>query len=363
MKNEKKKGKVNLYLLVFGVLAALVIAAALSTTIFNKSSTQTNTAGANLTNHGPAPNIAGISAWINSPPLNLSSLRGKVVLVDFWTYSCINCIRSIPHLNAWESEYGQNGLVIIGVSTPEFQFEHNYSNVAAAVKKFNITYPVALDNNYATWDAYANQYWPADYLVDANGDLRYVSYGEGGYNQTENAIRSLLMQAGYSVPAEATNVPLGVNFSGIGSPEIYLGYAKARQALGGNEQYYPNQTVTYSPANISQANVAYLYGNWYNAPDSMIAVNNSLIYLVYKARNVNIVASGNGNQSTIQVLLDGKNLNMSSLGADDVSENGIATATIGASRLYNIVSTPSYGVHLLEINASRGFRIYTFTFG
>ena len=124
------------------------------------------------------------------PPLNITQLKGKVVLIDFWTYSCINCIRSIPHLNAWQREYGGNGLVIIGVSTPEFQFEHNYSNVYAAVKKFNITYAVALDNNYSTWDAYGNEYWPAEYLIDKNGDIRYASFGEGDYNTTENVIRA-----------------------------------------------------------------------------------------------------------------------------------------------------------------------------
>jgi thiol-disulfide isomerase/thioredoxin len=364
--NEKKSKKISPYLIVFGILVVIIIAAALSTTLFNTASQQSPSGTANLSNYGPAPNIVGISGWINSQPLNISQLKGKVVLVDFWTYSCINCIRSIPHLNAWQSEYGgSNGLVIIGVSTPEFQFEHNYSNVYAAVKKFNITYPVALDNNYGTWDAYHNEYWPADYLVDANGTIRYEAFGEGDYNQTENAIRILLAQAGYKVPTASTSVPLGVNFSGIGSPEIYFGYATARQPLGGGESFAPNQTKTYLPQNITQQNAAYLFGSWYNAPDGMISVNNSRIYLVYYAKNVNIVASGvNGTNSTITLKVNGMNLNQSYLGADDMISNGIATATIGPSRLYNIVSAPSYsGWHELEIDASPGFKIYTFTFG
>lgn len=363
--HHQRKG-VNVYLLVFGILLAIIAIAAVSTAFFNKSAVQTPVSGMNFTLNYTAPNFAGIAAWINSPTLNINSLRGNVVLVDFWTYSCINCIRTIPQLNAWQKEYGSNGLIIVGVSTPEFQFERNYTNVRNAVKKFNITYPVALDNNYSTWDAYHNEYWPADYLIDANGNIRYVSFGEGDYNQTEAAIRSLLALSGHSVPSTTTNVPVTVNFSGIGTPEIYLGYSSAiyrHEPLGGGEQFEPNQTVSYYPLNVSQDNVPYLYGGWYNAPDSMIAYNGSRIYLIYKAKNVNIVASGNGNESVISVYLDGKNLNASSLGADDVLVNGTATATIGASRLYNIVSTPTYGVHVLQINASKGFRIFTFTFG
>jgi thiol-disulfide isomerase/thioredoxin len=360
MKTQKRT--TSIYLIVFGLIVAIIAVAALSTVLFNMPTAPKNLSAANLSSYGAAPPIVGISAWINSPPLNISKLRGKVVLVDFWTYSCINCIRSIPHLNAWESEYGSNGLVIIGVHTPEFQFEHNLTNVEAAVKKFNITYPVALDNNYSTWDAYGNEYWPADYLIDANGIVRYVSFGEGDYNVTENAIRALLVQAGYSVPSSMTNVPLGVNFSGIESPEIYLGYAKARQALGGGEQFYPNQTADYPVTNITESNYVYLLGQWYNAPDSMVAVNRSKLYLVYRAKNVNIVASGTN--SIISVEVDGKNLNQSYLGADDMIINGSAIAEIGPSRLYNIVSGPGYnGWHELEIDASPGFRIYTFTFG
>lgn len=361
MKKENVKGP-NIYLIVFGVLIVIIALAALSTVIFNKSAHQSLGVTSNLSNYGPAPQITGIAAWINSPPLTISQLKGKVVLVDFWTYSCINCIRSIPHLNAWENEYAGNGFVIVGVHTPEFQFEHNYTNVLAAVKKFNITYPVALDNNYGTWDAYGNEYWPADYLIDSNGNIRYVSYGEGDYNQTEAAIRALLVQAGYSIPTVTTNVLLGVNFSEIGSPEIYLGYAKAREALGGGEQFGQNQVVDYLPINVTEANSAYLFGSWYEAADNLTAVNNSKIFLIYKARNVNIVASSNGNVP-ITIKLDWKNLNQSSLGSDDVLINGTAIATVNASRLYNIVSTPTYGVHVLEIDASKGFTIYTFTFG
>lgn len=204
--------KTSIYLLVFGAVAVLVLLAALSSLAAPQSSPKTNISLANLPNYGPAPNIQGIAAWINSPPLNMTQLRGNVVLVDFWTYSCINCIRSIPHVEAWEKEYGNDGLVIIGVSTPEFQFEHNYTNVLNAVKQFGITYPVALDNNYSTWEAFNNHYWPADYVIDKNGNIRDEQFGEGNYNQTEAIIRELLVNAGYTIPNQLTNSSLGINF-------------------------------------------------------------------------------------------------------------------------------------------------------
>ncbi|MFI5412812.1 MAG: redoxin domain-containing protein [Candidatus Micrarchaeales archaeon] len=355
------KIKMNVYIAVFGVIAIIIIAAALSTLFFNQSTSIKNVSVANLKNYGPAPNVQGITAWINSQPLNISQLKGKVVIVDFWTYSCINCIRSIPHLNAWYNEYGNDGLVIIGVSTPEFQFEHNLTNVQNAVKQFGIKYPVALDNNYGTWDAYGNEYWPADYVIDKNGNVRYYSFGEGDYNQTEYVIRELLANANYTIPANTTNVPLGVNFSGISTPELYLGYARERAPIGNAEGFVPNQTVDYNTTAISTNNTAYFSGSWYNSPDSMIAVNNSKLFLIYKANKVNIVASGTGN--TITIKIDGNALSQSDLGSDTQLINGKAVAVVNASRLYNIVAAPTYGWHELEIDAQPGFKIYTFTFG
>src|SRR5258708_2148634 len=148
--------------------------------------------GGALPDLGPAPELTGITAWINSTPLTLASLRGKVVLVDFWTYTCINCIRTLPYVTTWYNTYKDQGFVVIGVHTPEFEFEKKYSNVVDAVNRFKILYPVAQDNNYATWNAYQNQYWPAHYLLDKQGHIRQVHFGEGNYTETENAIRSLL---------------------------------------------------------------------------------------------------------------------------------------------------------------------------
>jgi len=356
--NTRKKS-LNIYTIVFGIIAVVVILAAISTFAFNQNLSQ-NVTLSNLSNYGPAPNIQGISHWINSPALNISSLRGKVVLVDFWTYSCINCIRTIPYLNAWESKYGGSGLVIIGVHTPEFEFEKNYSNVLSAVNRFNITYPVAMDSNYSTWSAYGNRYWPADYLIDKNGNVRAATFGEGDYAQTEQAIQLLLRDAGYNPQSGLVNVTSSVNFSMINTPEIYLGAGEGRNPLGNKEGFSEGQDVNYSSPNITKSNVPYLSGEWFNAPDSMLSVNNSKIFLIYSAKKVNIVASGN---ATISLRLDGKSLNESYLGTDDSLANSTATAAIGPSRLYNIVSAPSYGPHELEIDASPNFRIYTFTFG
>ena len=206
---EAKKMKMNVYIIVFGLIAVIVVLAAISSFLIQPAPAS-NVSLANLQNYGPAANIQGISAWINSPPLNMSQLKGKVVIVDFWTYSCINCIRTIPFLNALEKEYGKYGLVIIGVSTPEFQFEHNLTNVENAVKMFNITYPVALDNNYSTWEAYNNHYWPADYFVDKNGNIRYESFGEspGAFNQTQQVVRELLKNANYDSVAPSVQKTL-----------------------------------------------------------------------------------------------------------------------------------------------------------
>lgn len=358
--------KMNLYALVFGLIVLVVILAWLSSFLFTQAAAPVTNVS-NLQNYGPAPGIQGISGWINSPPLNMSQLKGKVVLVDFWTYSCINCIRTIPHLNAWYNEYGgSNGLVIIGVSTPEFAFEHNYTNVLSAVKQFGIKYPVALDNNYSTWEAYNNHYWPADYIIDKNGNIRAEQFGEGDYNQTEAIIRELLVNAGYSVPSQTTNASLGVNFSEIGSPEMYFGYLNAAghgSYFASQDGFQPNRTVLYRFQNITQPNTIYLSGAWFNAPDSMIAVNGSMIFLVYKADKVNLVASGNGHNTSIVVKLDGQNLNQSSLGSDAHLVNGVAVVNISGARLYNLVSTPSYGIHLIEIDANPNVRAYTFTFG
>jgi thiol-disulfide isomerase/thioredoxin len=213
--------RVDSYILVFGVVGALVLAAGLSVLVSPQDSLPTSLPADLSTRSasgppdlGKAPNFQGIVGWINSPPLDLSQLRGKVVLVHFWTYSCINCIHTIPYINGWYSKYRNDGLVVVGVHTPEFQFEKNYTNVAAAVKSDGIEYPIALDSNSATWNAYKNQYWPADYVIDKSGNIRGVHFGEGDYNATETLIQALLKEAGYTIPQEdALNGAIGTGAS------------------------------------------------------------------------------------------------------------------------------------------------------
>ena len=175
----------------------------------------------NSLNLSKAPKIMGIEGWINSEPLDLETLRGKVVLIDFWTYSCINCIRTLPHIKEWYKKYKDNGLVIIGVHTPEFEFEKKLSNVQSAVKDFGITYPVALDNNYSTWQNYDNHYWPAHYLINQDGAISYTHFGEGNYLETENEIRKLLKLPLLNQLTEEKS------FHGRITPETYLGSARA----------------------------------------------------------------------------------------------------------------------------------------
>jgi thiol-disulfide isomerase/thioredoxin len=365
--------KRNAYVIVFGIVAIVVAAAAVSTLFSSPSPTQAVGNPSALPNYGQAPDFQGIQAWINSPALHISQLHGRVVLVDFWTYSCINCIRTIPYLNAWYSEYGNNGLVIVGVHTPEFTFEKNYSNVLTAVSNLGIKYPVALDSNYGTWNAFGNQYWPADYVIDANGTIRYKQLGEGDYNGTEAVIRELLQNAHYGVPSEtaySTVAGTSVDFSQIGTPELYVGYATARQPIGNAQGFSPGQVVDYTiqgtpigtPEEALQRNYVYFTGDWYNANDSMIAAgSNAKVYLLYDAKVVNIVAQGNN--SLITVSLDGNAPPQAFLGKDLTLTGGSASAYVGMARLYNIINGPSYGEHEVVITASPGFRLYTFTFG
>jgi thiol-disulfide isomerase/thioredoxin len=355
--------RINAYVAVFGIIGIVVVAAAISSLI---SSPAPTTAGASdLPELGRAPDFTGVTGWVNSAPLDLSQLRGKVVLIDFWTYSCINCIREIPYLKAWYAKYGEDGLVVVGVHTPEFQFERDYSNVLAAVKSLGINYPVVLDNNYTVWNVYGNEYWPTVYVIDQNGIIRHTQIGEGGYNATETAIRELLQSAGYNVGAGTISGSVNataVNFSKIGTPEIYLGYNTIKAPIGNPQGFSPEHVVDYTINGPLQNNTVYFSGRWYNANDSMIAAgNDSEVFLIYDARSVNVVAQGNS--SLIDVLLDGKNVPSVYLGSDMVLKGDNASASISMARLYNLLNAPSYGWHEIEITTSPGFRLYTFTFG
>jgi thiol-disulfide isomerase/thioredoxin len=324
-----------------------------------------------------APEFEKITEFINTKPISLADLKGKVVLVDFWTYSCINCIRTIPYLVEWNEKYADKGLVIVGVHAPEFEFEKNTDNVKEAVEKFGIKYPVVQDNDKGTWNAYENRYWPRKYLVDNEGYIRYDHIGEGGYAETEKAIQSLLQERNAQLGLPSSNNSIAtettattttpknvqsVDPSKINSPELYFGYQFARAPLGNPEGFKPDQTVYYSLAKVDSdviPNVIYLDGKWKNNADNMeLQSETGRIALVYSAKSVNMVAGGNGE---VTVSEDGSTLVSKYRGAD-LSEEG--KFALDGQRLYNLSMHDDYGAHSIVINIKgKGFQAYTFTFG
>lgn len=326
-----------------------------------------------------APEFDKITGYINTEPINLSDLKGKVVLVDFWTYSCINCIRTIPYLVDWNEKYADKGLVIVGIHAPEFEFEKNIENVKAAVERFGIKYPVIQDNDKGTWNAYQNQYWPRKYIVDNEGYIRYDHIGEGGYSETEKVIQSLLQERSTQLGLDDSSLPnsnnntviettttpenvQSVDFSKINSPELYFGYQFARAALGNAEGFRPDQTVNYSLAKIDsdiKPNVIYLDGTWKNNADNMeLQSETGRIALVYSAKSINMVAGGTGEVSISE---DGSTLQGKHRG-EDLSEEG--KFAIDSQRLYNLSMHDDYGAHSIVIDVKgKGFQAHTLTFG
>jgi thiol-disulfide isomerase/thioredoxin len=260
------------------------------------------------------------------------------VLIDFWTYSCINCLRTLPHLEAWDAAYRSKGLVIIGVHTPEFAFEHVTSNVRAAVKRLGIRYAVMQDNRYKTWDDFANEYWPAEYLIDKQGRIRYMDVGEGHYGKTEAAIRELLDDSGSHARAVADSTPTDVM-----TPESYLGYARLQNYVGKNP--VPDKFAQYTfPATIPQNTLAY-DGRWRIGSQAITAGSGARLRLRFQASDVYIVMGGRG---TVQASIDGK---------------PTSTIRVDAERLYTVRASMHPLLGLLELRFSPGVRAYSFTFG
>ncbi len=296
---------------------------------------------------GSAPAFHAITAWLNTPgdrPLTIAGLKGRVVLVDFWTYSCINCQRSLPHVEAWNRAYGVDGLTVVGVSTPEFAFEHVPSNVAAAARQLGVVYPIAIDDNYGTWNAYENEYWPAEYLIDATGHIRHVDFGEGNYGQTETLIRQLLVAAHPTVVLpRRTDVP-DLTPTDQTTPESYLGYQRLENL--DDQTVQDDQLATYqAPSTVPQDQLAY-GGQWDIGSQSSTAGKGAQLLLNFQASDVYLVLGGQG---TIRV-----------------SVNGIPTRTVrvaGVPRLYQLVGPGSYQQGLLSLSVSPGVQAYDFTFG
>jgi cytochrome c biogenesis protein CcdA/thiol-disulfide isomerase/thioredoxin len=309
---------------------------------------------------GEAPEFTDTQRWFNTPdgrPLKLAALRGRVVLVDFWTYTCINCLRTLPYLKAWDAAYRAEGLTIVGVHTPEFAFEHDAGNVQSAIRRFGLRYPVAQDNDMGTWNAYGNQYWPADYLIDAKGHVRYATAGEGDYSQTETAIRALLAEAGGNVGgvSHPRNV---VTPSEVATPETYLGTARAQGwrsgPLSGVHDYGAS-----APAKLALNEFAFS-GAWNIAAQPATAVSSAGVELEFEAKSVYLVLSSAGETPRkVRVLLDGKPISASSAGTD--VHDGAVTVT--AQRLYSLVSLSGDQRHRLGLRFAPGVSGYAFTFG
>ena len=303
-----------------------------------------------LVNCGPAPAIAGISQWFNTPgsqPLTIAGLRGKVVLIDFWTYSCINCQRTLPHVEAWNKAYSAAGLQIIGVHTPEFSFEKVPGNVAAGMKQVGVEDPVAMDNSAATWTNYHKSDWPAEYLIDATGTVRHVKFGEGDYDGTESLIRQLLTQAN---PQTVLPQPTGANVpavfgGGPTTPETYLGSGRS-DSFAGNEPLAAGTATHQFPTRLPADGYA-LSGRWQGGTQNITADGaDSAIEINYQATNIFAVLGGAGTAT--------------------VSENGRVVSTFATDdqpRLYTLHQNAANVRATLTVRVSRGVQAYTFTFG
>ncbi|MBI2647158.1 redoxin domain-containing protein [Candidatus Woesearchaeota archaeon] len=319
-----------------------------------------------------APDFIGIERWINSEPLKIEQLRGKVVLIAFWTYTCINCIRTLPYLKEKNKKYRDNGLIIVGVHTPEFEFEKKYDNVLKAVNDYQLKYAVAQDNNYATWSVYQNRYWPHKYLIDIDGYIRYDHIGEGAYDETEKMIQLLLtermerlnqkngVEVNMSKPLEA----IDVDFLKVRTPEIYFGYQFSRGNFGNPEGIKQEQVIDYKlPSSITPNNV-YLEGKWKNNADNMELVSDEgSILLIFQAKVVNIVA-GSENSSEVFVYLGNEFANEKNKGTDVIITENKSVSNIKEFKLYNLANAENYDTHAIQIDiVGKGFKVYTFTFG
>lgn len=314
-----------------------------------------------------APDLVGIAYYLNTTPEELEKeIEGKVVLYDIWTYSCINCVRTLPYITAWDEKYSDQGLLIVGVHSPEFEFEKDPENVKMAIGKHGINYPVVLDNDMETWKAFENRYWPRKYIADHEGYIRYDHIGEGGYKETEKVIQDLLKERSISLGMQTTSTKDLVDIdefehSWLRSPELYFGYhfAQNRNQLGNEEGFKPNQNVTYSLPESIQRHNFYLDGTWTNLEGSMKLVSDSgIILLPYSGKEVNIVTSG---EADLRIYIDGLPIE-SSIAGTNVGTNG--RVHVHESGLYNIVQTETSEEHTLEIFVDTPeFEIFTFTFG
>lgn len=333
---------------------------------------------------GNAPEFQGIDNWINSDPLTMEQLKGKVVLIDFWTYTCVNCIRTLPYLKEWHAKYAAKGLVIVGVHSPEFEFEKVTENVVQSMNAFGLEYPVAQDNDFRTWRAYSNRAWPAKYLVDKDGVIRYKHFGEGAYRETERQIRQLLQAAGADLSQIRTNDSLeprpdraarARNLGDRLTRELYGGYRRNNTRSGiyfAQEEYYdgPDRVVDYVDPGDYKNHHIYLQGPWINGQEELRHARvtegyEDYIAIRFSATSVNVVIDpGDSGPFEVQVTMDGRPLQAEEAGIDVVLADGRSFIRVDEGRMYQLVALPEYESHDLRLSSqSDNFSMFAFTFG
>jgi cytochrome c biogenesis protein CcdA/thiol-disulfide isomerase/thioredoxin len=319
--------------------------------------------------HGRLPSLDGATTWLNSAPLSPEALRGKVVVVNFWTYSCINCLRTLPYLKTWADRYHDDGLVVVGVHTPEFGFEHDTGNVRRALADLKIHYPVAVDNDYRIWQAFNNQYWPAFYIADAQGRIRYQHFGEGGYQQAEQTIRTLLADNGRAVhepqspPAPVRGTQAAADPDDIGSNETYVGYRQA-EGFASPQRVQPDTSAPYTEPTQLALNEWAFAGQWnVGAEFAQPAAPHARIVYRFRARDLHLVLApaADGKPVRFRVTVDGAA--PGNAHGDDVASDG--TGTVTSARLYQLVrQRNSVDERTFEIEfLDPGAKVYSFTFG
>lgn len=315
-----------------------------------------------LGDYGAAPALVTQGEWFNTEVLgkgqgnqviNMEDLRGKVVLLDFWTYSCVNCIRTIPHLRALYDAYGGENFVIIGVHSPEFAFERKPKNVRKAMEELGVTWPVVLDNEFAQWRAYNNRYWPAHYFIDAEGRIRYFHFGEGEYDTAEEVVRALLEEAGNLPSARAEEKQETANRSK--TAEIYLGYSRSKGFLS-EQNTVKNKMTSYSPERSPKNGEWSLEGDWSISKDFIVTEDTGILELGFNSKNVFLVIEAAEGDGWVEVKLDGKIVENTS----DINDGVLSPKE---SRLYQLVSLPRAGKHILNLEVHGKLRLFAFTFG
>ncbi|MBV8636670.1 MAG: thioredoxin family protein [Candidatus Eremiobacteraeota bacterium] len=318
---------------------------------------------------GNFPSLAGGLEWLNSKPLTPAELRGKVVLVDFWTYTCVNWLRTLPYVRAWNDTYRDHGLVVIGVHTPEFSFEKNVDNVKAAIKAMRVDYPVVIDSNYGIWNAFSNEYWPAEYVIDAQGRIRYSHFGEGAYQETERAIKQLLLDAGNKnvgnalVTVEPMGLEVAADWNDVRSPESYLGYRQT-QGFASSGGIARDRSQTYAFPNSLQLNEWALSGQWTSGSEAVVLDKApGKIAFRFHARDVNLIMSPprEGARVRFRVFVDGHPPADAHGGDADANGDGVVTQqrTYQLIRQQKPIRERTFTIEFFD----EGAQAYDFTFG